>query len=220
MQTITRLERQKKNKERVNIFLDGVFAFGLHELDAARLKIGQQLSEEDIQALQARDSVTKAMDTAVNFLSYRPRSIQEIRRKLLEKDFSENTAEEVIQRLERMQYVDDRAFARFWIEDRNRNRPRGHQALRFELRQKGIADTIIQELLDDMVDEMEAAYKAAQSRVRRMQGKPQQVFKQKIGAFLQRRGFAYDAIREALDRLLQEIEMEDETFFADANDMN
>jgi len=215
MPKVTRLQRQKKNAERVNVYMDGEFAFGLNEVDAAQLRIGQELSPEDLAELQERDAIEKAVEQAVNLLSYRPRSTGEIRTRLGEKEFSEAAIEAAITRLNRLGYLDDRQFARFWVEDRLRNRPRGRRALQYELRQKGIADSLINEVLDDLLDERLAAYEAAEARVRRMRGASQREFKQKVGAFLQRRGFGYEAANRALESLIEDIEAEDEQYFAE-----
>src|SRR5215207_9499769 len=145
MRTITLLERQKNNPERVNVYLDGEFAFGLNEMDAVTLRKGQQLSESEIDELRQKDTVVKAVDYAANLLSYRPRSTQEIRERLLKHSFNDVVADAAIEKLQRLGYLDDRAFARFWIEDRNRFKPLGRRALSFELRNKGIAPAIIQE---------------------------------------------------------------------------
>lgn len=218
MQTITLLERQKKNKERVNVYLDGEFAFGLNEMDAVLLKKGQQLSELEIAELRQKDAVAKAFDAGATLLSYRPRSTQEIRERLLKKSFDELVVEAAIDKLQRLGFLDDRAFARFWIEDRNRFKPRGRRALSYELRNKGIADSTIQELLEELVDETDGAYEAAQKRVRQMRGKTQREFKQKIGAFLQRRGFNFEAVNGALTQLIQDVTDDDPDFFAEAED--
>ena len=219
MRTITLLERQKKNKERVSVYLDGEFAFGINEMDAVMLRTGQQLSESEIDELRQKDAVAKAFDAAATLLSYRPRSKKEIRQRLLKKSFNDVVIDTAIEKLERLGYLDDRAFARFWIEDRNRFKPRGRRALSYELRNKGIADSIIQELLDELVDESDGAYEAAQKRVRSMRGKTKQEFKKKIGSFLQRRGFGYEAVNQALNQLIQEITEEDSSYFAeDEND--
>lgn len=215
MRTITLLERQKNNKERVNVYLDGEFAFGLNEMDAVLLRKGQQLSESEIDELRQKDAVVKAVDAAAQLLSYRPRSTQEIRQRLLKKSFNDVVVDTAIEKLQRLGYLDDRAFARFWIEDRNRFKPRGRRALSYELRNKGIDDSTINELLDEIVDESDGAYEAAQKRVRSMRGKTQREFKQKIGAFLQRRGFGYDSVNNALNQLIQEITDEDSSFFAE-----
>lgn len=218
MPKITRLEYQKKNQDRVNIYLDDEFAFGLNAMDAMQLRKGQELDPAQIAALQHSDAVVKAIDIAVNLLSYRPRSTDEIRQKLKKKEYDPTAIELALERLTSMGYLDDRAFARFWIESRNRSKPRGQRALQYELRNKGVSDAIIHDLLDTMVDEVAGAYQAAQKRVRRMRGKTQVEFKRKIGAFLQRRGFNYDAVKQALDQLIEEIETDDIGFFADTSD--
>jgi regulatory protein len=217
MAKVTKLEQQQGNKERVNVYLDDEFAFGLNLMDAVNLRKGQELTDIEIAELRHKDAIVKAIDVAANLLSYRPRSTQEIRQKLQKKDYDEIVIEAAIERMSNLTYLDDRAFARFWIESRNRSKPRGKTALRYELRQKGVADSVISELLDDMLDEDSAAYQAAQARIRRMRGKTRFEFKQKIGSFLQRRGFGFDAVRQTLDRLISELEEQEDDFFAQAD---
>jgi regulatory protein len=218
MQTITLLERQKNNPERVNVYLDGEFAFGLNEMDAVTLRKGQQLTESEIDELRQKDAVVKAVDYAANLLSYRPRSTKEIRERLLKHSFNDVVADAAIEKLLGLGYLDDRAFARFWIEDRNRFKPLGRRALSFELRNKGIEQAIIQELLEEIVDESDGAYEAALKRVRQMRGTTKREFKQKIGAFLQRRGFGYEAVNGALTQLIQELADDDPEFFTEGED--
>ena len=79
---ITALKLQKRNKDRVNVYLDDEFAFGLSRIVAAWLRTGQELTEEKIAELQAQDNVEVALQRALNFLSYRPRSEEEVRRNL------------------------------------------------------------------------------------------------------------------------------------------
>jgi len=220
MPTITLLEFQKNNQERVNVYLDGEFAFGLNMVDAAALRKGQDLTQTEITELRQQDEIARAFETAVNFLSYRPRSTKEIRQRLNKKAVPDDVIEAVIEKLVHHDYLDDRVFARLWIEDRNRFRPRGQRALRYELREKGIADSVITEFLDEMVDEQSAAYEAAQTRVRRMRGKTQHEFKQKIGSFLQRRGFGYEAINLALDTLITELNESEPGFFPQLDGRN
>lgn len=218
MPKVTLLERQKKNPERVNVYLDDEFAFGLNIMDALQLKKGQELDEALIAELQHKDAIVKAIDVAVNLLSYRPRSKHEIRQKLGKKNYEEFVIETAIERMVTMGYLDDHAFARFWIESRNRSKPRGKRALSYELRNKGVSDAIIRDLLDDMVDENAGAYEAAQKRIRRMRGKTQYEFKQKVGAFLQRRGFNYEAVNQVLETVIEEIQETEPDFFAESDD--
>ena len=218
MRTVTRLEYQKKNQERVNVYLDDEFAFGLNLMDAAQLRRGQQLSEEQITELLEKDAIAKAVERGILFLSYRPRSRAEVRKNLLGKDLSEDVVNLALERLTHQGYLDDRQFARFWLENRNQFKPRGHQALRYELRQKGITDSLINELLEEIVDEDAAAYDAAQSRIRRYRGKPRAEFRKKLGSFLQRRGFNYGVVNATLQRLQEEIEAETPDYFLTMED--
>ncbi|MEL6525574.1 MAG: hypothetical protein AAFQ07_07675 [Chloroflexota bacterium] len=73
MPKVTLLEQQKNNKERVNVYLDGEFAFGLNIMDAMTLKKGQELDAIQIAELRNKDAIVKATDAAANLLSYRPR---------------------------------------------------------------------------------------------------------------------------------------------------
>jgi regulatory protein len=116
--TITALIAQKRNRERVNVYLDGEFAFGLAASAAIGLHKGQTLSDEEIAQLRALDQAEKAHQRALNFLSYRPRSVAEVQRNLREKDVPEEIIEQEIKRLERVGLLDDEAFARYWIARR------------------------------------------------------------------------------------------------------
>jgi regulatory protein len=197
MHTITALRQQKRNHERVNVFLDGEFAFGL-PLDAAlSLRVGDALSDERIEALRELDEYDKAKNAALRLLTYRPRSSAEIRRKLQEKQFDDNLIQRVIERLGELRLLDDEAFARYWLEQRERFKPRSAYLLRQELRQKGVPSDIVERVLDD-VDEAASALKAAQQRARRYAHLPFEEFQQKLGGYLQRRGFNYALARDAV----------------------
>lgn len=212
-QTITALEPQKRQRDRVSVFLDGEFAFGLPEVEAARLQVGQTLSDEAIAELRAVDALARAFDRAVRLLARRPYSAAEIRRALASKEIAPGVIDEALARLEALGYVDDYAFAQYWVENRERFRPRGARALRYELRQKGIADAIIQQALDGL-DSAESAYAAAREHVRRLHGLDRRTFRTRLSGFLTRRGFEYGTVREVVDRLIHELDEADGDFFA------
>lgn len=212
-QIITALEPQKRHRDRVSVFLDGEFAFGLPDTEAARLRVGQTLSEQEIAALREIDAISRAFDRAVRLLARRPYSAAEIRRSLASHEVAPAVIDEVLARLETLGYVDDYAFAQYWVENRERFRPRGARAMRYELRQKGIADAIIQKALDGF-DGAESAYAAAQDQARRLRGLDRRTFRTRLSGFLARRGFDYDTVREAVERLVHELEETDGDFFA------
>jgi regulatory protein len=208
--TITALKVQAKNERRVNVYLDGVFAFGLPDRVAASLRVGQLVSEEECAALRRRDTAERAYERALRFLSYRPRSTEEVARYLAGKQVSEDVAGEVIGRLQQADLLDDRAFARFWVENRESFRPRGSMALRYELRRKGVDDEAIEEAIRD-VDEDEGAYRVAQAQARRLAGADRESFRRRLGGYLSRRGYAYATARETVERLWREVSAHDGT---------
>jgi regulatory protein len=202
--TITALKPQKKNRERVNVYLDGRYTFSLTAIEAATLRRGQFLSDQEIEDLLERDSFQKAYDRALRFLSYRPRSEGETRRYLQGKRVSPAIEAEVVERLTLAGLLDDQAFASYWVENRESFKPRGRHALRYELRQKGLGEEIIALALED-IDEEDSAYRALINRARRIAPLDRGAFRKKLGSFLRRRGFSYEAINAALERAWQEM---------------
>jgi regulatory protein len=201
---ITGLRYQKTNPDRVSVYLDGRFAFGLPAILAARLKTGQFLTDAEIEALQAEGDTEKTYNRALDFLGYRPRSRQEIDRYLQKRDVPQVQIEAVIGRLEHAGLLDDEAFARYWVENRERFRPRGLRALRYELRTKGVSEEIIDQVLET-VDAPESAYRSAGKKAQQLSCLDRQTFYRKMIAFLSRRGFAYEVAREVTDRYWTEM---------------
>jgi regulatory protein len=202
--TITALKPQKKNKERVNVYLDGRYTFSLTAIEAAKLRRGQFLSDQEIEHLLERDSFQKTYDRALQFLSYRPRSEAEMRRYLQGKRVSPAIEAEVVERLTSSGLLDDQAFASYWVENRESFKPRGRHALRYELRQKGLSEETIALALED-IDEEDSAYRALINRARRIAPLDRGAFRKKLGSFLRRRGFSYEAINAVLERAWQEM---------------
>jgi regulatory protein len=201
---ITALKYQKKNRDRVSIYLDGHFAFGLPAIVAASLKQGQHLSDAEIEALTEQGAAESLYNQALNYLSYRPRSQSEIIGYLQRRGASESQIDVVVERLKRAGLLDDEAFARFWIENRERFRPRGLRALHHELRSKGLDSEIIEQALTS-VDASESAYHAASKKARQLSHLDQATFRRKLVEYLARRGFEYEIAREAADRHWTEL---------------
>jgi regulatory protein len=205
---VTALTAQKRDRNRVNVFLDGEFAFGLARIVAAWLQVGQELSEEKIAALQAEDAREVAFQKAVNFLSYRDRTEAEVRKHLRERGLPEENIEHALERLRRSRLIDDRRFVEKWVENRNEFRPRSRRALAYELKQKGISEDAIQEALDQH-DEESMAYQAAAKQAGKLADLDWQQFRQKMYAFLARRGFSYEVSAQAVTIVWQELHEEE-----------
>ena len=205
MPTITRLQVQKHNQERVNVFLDDEYAFAVALDIAVELRKGQELDAADIARLRDADTLTQAYQRAVRYLGSRPRSQAEIERYLRGKEYDDGVIAATVERLLVQGYLDDAAFAQYWRENRDRFRPRSAAALRAELRQKGVDRADVDEALDGL-DEEAAAWAAVASKLPRWQTLPADEFNQKVSAFLARRGFGYATIRAVCRRARTEID--------------
>ncbi|MFC2015818.1 regulatory protein RecX [Chloroflexota bacterium] len=196
---ITELKLQKRNRNRVNVYVDGRFALGLPTIVAAGLRLGQHLSDPEIAELEDKGTVEGAYNRALNYLSYRPRSKAEVVRYLEGRGVPDHQAEAVTGRLETAGLLDDRAFAQYWVENREQFRPKGPSALRYELRNKGISDDIIGETVE-AVDPLASAYRAAGKKARQLSRLDPPTFRRKLVEYLARRGFSYDVAREVTER--------------------
>lgn len=211
---VTALVPQAKRPHRFNLYIDNHFAMGLSAEVAATVRVGQELTSADLERLDRAEQYEAAREQALRYLTLRPRSEQELRRHLARKGFDDALIEAVLVRLRQVKLVDDRDFARFWVENREEWRPRSARALRYELRQKGVPEEEIQRALSQL-DEPTSAYRAARAKALRWKELEPRAFREKLSAFLARRGFEHDVIRETVNRLWQEMNATSETWNPD-----
>jgi regulatory protein len=202
--TISALSVQKRNPNRVNVYLDGEFAFGLARIVAAWLHVGQEIDDARITQLKAEDEFEVAYQRALRLIEYRQRTETEIRQNLTRNQVPEPLQDAVVARLKESRLLDDAAFTQSWIENRAELRPRSRRALAFELHQRGVDRSIIDESLEKIDDE-EMAYQAALRRAPKFKDLEWPEFRLKMYRFLAQRGFNYETCREAIDRVWQEI---------------
>ena len=203
---ITKIERQKRNPRRVNIFLDDEFAFGIHEYVLTRLGLrkGDTINQETIEAIKSSEEYNLAKEKALRFINYRLRSEKELRLKLQEKEFQPKTIDDVLEGLRKSGIVNDARFAKAYIHDAQLRKPMGKKLLQQKLRLKGVPSSIIQEVLNESMNEEEEqshAFKTAQKfmKSRKMLEPKQQ--QQRIAQFLARRGFSWSTISPVLRKL-------------------
>lgn len=214
VRTVTALKAQKNNPQRINVFLDGQFAFSLSRLVAAWLQVGQTLTEERLEQLLQEDRLENLYQRALRYLSFRPRSEQEMRLYLLRHEQVEQVRELAIERLKENGWLDDQRLAAQWVENRAAFRPRGRKALALELKLRGVQSAVIEQAVEELNEE-EMAYQAAQKVLRRYKNLDQKTFRQKLYDFLVRRGFSYEVVLPTIHRCWQEnhqntgIEQED-----------
>ena len=201
MHIITRVKQQKK-QDRVNIYLDGKFAFGIDLENFIRfnLKVGQELTQEEVEEIIKKAELHKTYEKLLKFAMTRPRSEKEVRDWLKRKEVHASIHEELFKRLKHLDLIDDRKFTEWWVRQRTEFKPRGERALYSELLQKGIDKNIIADVLSEAeIDEVKIAkqlLKKNEYKWRKYKGFEK---RNKISQFLARKGFNWDVIKEVLD---------------------
>lgn len=203
---VTALKVQKRNPNRVNIYLDGEYAFGLARIVAAWLQVGQTLSDEKIILLQRQDTEEVIYLKAMRYLGNRPHSEAEIQKKLTLKGYEESDVQKIVGRLREQGYLGDIQFARNWIENRTAFRPRGRRLLALELRQKGVSEEVILEALQNTDNESELAFSVARRYARRLAELDKNKFREKLTSYLGRRGFTYEVASPVVRQVWAEQE--------------
>jgi len=205
MGKITALRVGKGRGERIKVFLDNKFAFSLEAEVVVKesLQPGQELAASEIEALARSDHFHRCLNAATHYLSYRPRSEFELRERLHRRGFDDDSVEAVLTKLKEQRLVDDIEFAQFWKDNRESFSPRSQWLTKLELRRKGVADDIIDQVID-AIDDDASAYRAALSKARSLPPYDYQSFRRRVGEYLQRRGFGYEVINHTVERVWQE----------------
>lgn len=210
MSRVTKIETQKR-EGRFNVYVDGKFVVGIGEdlLVSENIKVGNEFSPKDIQNLVYKSKVEKLFDKALNLLGHRPRSRQEVRNKLwqkirnlkIQKELRGDLIERTLDQLEERGYLDDKEFAKWWVKERIRARPRGKLLLRSELFEKGVERKVIDQILNEysQKDEVSWATQLTKRRGSRYENLEQQEKKEKVTAYLHRRGFTWEVINSCLE---------------------
>lgn len=207
MSKITAIETQKKRGNRKSIFVDGEFVVGANEdvIAELRLGVGQDFDPDRLAEIVSAETKRKACDSALRLLSYRARTVSEIKKRLTGNDFPEEIVEEVVEQLTRAGLLDDEKFSKDWVTARSAAKPMGKNRLAWELRSKGVDKSLIKNTLEE-IDE-EAEYEMASSLVAKKLEKAEfkdAAAKNRLISFLKRRGFGWEVISKVLDELLQE----------------
>ncbi|MDZ4767664.1 MAG: RecX family transcriptional regulator [Chloroflexota bacterium] len=198
----------------MNVFLDEEYVFSLPLDEAARLSKGQTLTDAEVEALMEQSAVGLALDQGLRLLAMRPRSASEITQHLTRSGVAVPVVGRAVDRLTELGYLDDWAFASFWVQERMRFKPTSPRALRYELKQKGVENAVIDAALE-VLDGDEAAYRAAATQIKKLRGTSKRVFQEKLNAVLLRRGFSFSQARQTIRRWIDELEADTPDYFAD-----
>lgn len=202
---VTGISAQVRTADRLNIDLDGAFAFGLSANVALeyRVTIGTVIDDELAATLWVAEEAAQAKATALNLLARRPRAEKELATALRQRGYGPAAIQAAVDRMRELGYLDDADFARRWVANRASVSPRGGRLMELELRQKGVAQDVAREAIDEAdLDDLAAARDVAETRMRRYADLDPPTRRRRLSAFLARRGFSPDVIR-TIDRDLR-----------------
>lgn len=206
MGKITAIHAGKGQRKRVNIFLDGKFAFSLEAEVAVKegLKLGQEITASRKVVLTRSDQYHRCLNATAHLLSYRPRSEFELRERLHQRGFGDECIEEALDKLKEQGLMNDLKFAQFWKDNRETFSPRSQWLIKSELRMKGVAENIIEQATD-AIDDASSAYRLALRKARNLSLSDHQLFQRRLQYYLKRRGFGYDITNDTIERLWQDL---------------
>lgn len=189
----------------MNVYLDDKFAFGI-DLDnfvKLGLRVDQEIDEKKLQEVIAKSEHQKILDKLLNFVSFRPRSKEEIKIWLRRKKIPEDMHKSLWEALTKLGFVDDYKFAQWWLEQRASFRPKGRKALKYELLKKGIDRKIIEQVLEEApVDEEKIALGLLEKRKSRWEKMEKREVKQKMYAYLAGQGFDWEVVKSVVEKFL------------------
>lgn len=203
---ITAIEKQKKIRDRYNIYLDNEFAFGLYEDTVQKfgLRSNDELPEEKLNEIRDYDELCFGKYIAYSFLSYKPRSEKEVYRKLKANKISENSIRKIISQFTEQKYIDDKAYAKLYIESRLHSKPEGRRLIKLKLAGKGIesetADNALNEIYNE-ADEFSSAIKLTEKYVKKLKSMSDFERRKKCFSYLISRGFDFDTANNVLNEL-------------------
>ena len=198
------MRSKKKRKDRYNIYIDDEFRFGVDENTLIRfdLQKGKEIGEEEIENIENEEVVVKAFNSAIRSLKLRDHSEKEIKDKLRQKEFNNSVIEKAIAKLYKLDFLNDERFARIWVSDRIKLKPKGKKALEIELKQKGVHSNIIEKVLEKSFGEngeLELAKKVFAKADKKYSGLGSKEKKQKITEYMMRKGFRWGEVEKAFE---------------------
>lgn len=209
MGTITEISVQKKNKNRCNIYIDNVFAFGVSNelIYKENLKVGMIIDEEKLKKIAYEENLINCKETALKIIERSYKTKKEMIKRLLEKGYALEEINETLKFLEEYNFINDESYAKAFINDRTKTQ--GKQKIKYALKNKGVSDEIIEEELSklDMEKEKENANILALKKysilIKRESDKYK--LKEKIIRFLISRGYDYEVAKDAVNETLKSV---------------
>ncbi len=212
--TITRIENQKKNKDRFSVYIDEKFSFGIDGVDLLyyKLKEGMDLPSSLYEEITERVFFVKARDAAIRYLGLSLKTENDLRERLKRYEYPESIIENVIETMKKYGYIDDEKYSNAFISSKMKNNLGKHRIFQ-ELMQKKINRDIIERCMAESFDNECQIDSAVSAIEKKMKGYLPEDYKEKkrLFDFLARRGFSFDIIKKAY-KIYSEEDLYDEGF--------
>ena len=201
MPLITSIKFQE-NQKRINVYLDNEFGFGLDLENYVKLglKVEQVLTDEEVKKIIKEGEFQKVYDKILRFGSLRPRSEKEYKGWLTKHKVSQRFRQELFNRLKRLDFVNDRKFAAWWVDQRQNFRPKSKRILNIELRLKGIGKETIEEVLGEAkIDELAVAKNTLEKKKYKWEKLDDFEARRRKANFLAGKGFSWEIIKKVVE---------------------
>lgn len=202
MAKITKIEVQKRNKERVNLFLDDEYAFSISTelVYKEGLKVNLIVDIEKLKDLAEKEEMIRCKNSAIRIIERNHKTEKEIRNKLIEKGYNENTINNAIDFLKRYNFLNDNTYTKMYVRDKLNSQ--GSNKIKYALMKKGISREMIEEELEniDKDDEKKVAMELAKKKLTSIKKSENDKYKisGKLYRFLISKGYNYDIVKETV----------------------
>ena len=211
---ITKIEVQKKKQNRFNIYINDEFAFGVDEATLLKFALtkGTELTQDTIREIEQETQYQNAYQKALHFLNFKLRTAKEVYEKLEKLEVSDEVINQVLQQLMDHGFVNDQFYAESYVRENFALQKKGPKAVAFELKKKGVNDSIIHKALAefDEATQLDQAIEIAQKYVDRQGNVPVKTVKQKVYGFLMQKGYDLDIVQSVISELTFEKQEENE----------
>lgn len=206
MSVITKIEVQKKNQDRVNIYVDEKFFMAIYKelVFTFNLKKGDNIEEDHLRKILKDEMFLKGKNKALNILSKASQSEKKIREKLIP-DFEEDVIDEVIEFLKKYNFINDNELASKIVNTNVNLNKYGKNKIKQNLYNKGIEKSAIDEAISeiDQEAEFENALHLAEKRYARVKNEDPKKAYSKVANHLAYKGFSYDIIKSVLNKIFK-----------------
>ena len=205
MNIITKIEVQKKNKERVNIFIDEEFAFAISAelVYKYNLKPKMTVDIEVLKEVAKKESIMKCRSAAIRIIERTFKTEKELKDKLLQKGYEVDEIESAVEFLKEYNYINDDLYVKSYIKDKIKMQ--GQNKILYDLKRKGVSEELIKQTLASVDDNdvIETAYLLAEKKYNVLSKKESDNYKlsQKLYRYLVSRGYSFEIAKQAINRV-------------------